>query len=1512
MKGNFSKRSLLVFATVVFAVLTACTALGQARDDDGPWQGEKGIRESVSQIMGRANWHEGGDILPLLVDSTSHRQYLENSEYSVANPVRGFGGSPFLPQQAGVAFDAITRAVAGSAPPDPSGGVSANQILVCVTGRIRVFDKQGNLGSLDVSTDAFFESVRAGAGTRFGRVRFDRLTNRWFIGMLTTNPISNRVLLAVSDGPEISPSTVFTFFQFQQDVVGPTPNSDTGRVADSLSMGVDANAVYLGANIFTYAFAGSSAFVVKKSSLLSGGPVQVTAFRNLTGSPTGRGIYSPVGVDNDDPAANEGYFIGVDNGLFGTLVVRRVTDPGGAPSLSDNLYVYVDPTVFPMHIPALGSLKRLSATDDRLTEARISKNYINGTFTLWTAHAIQVNASGVASNGGGRTAVRWYQIGNLNDVPGRFQSGTIFDPGANPTSFWMPSVALTGQGHLAIGMSSAKPTTFAGISGAGRLRLDAVGVSQPPTEIRPGGGAYNVDSFQPQRWGSYSSTCMDPTDAMTAWTFQQYANADNSWAVRVIQLKAPPPPVLTVSPGGLIRGQTSDVQISGSVVNGSEFFEPGPDVPNHLSLTIDGDGLTINSFTYISPTQLRINLAVAPDATSSVRTLTVTNPDGQTATFPFEVRNSTPHLYTITPISRPTGSPSTTVTAVGENFEPTSVVTFDGVNRPTTLVSDTELTFELSAEDLALGAVHEVKVVTPGPGVGSSEPKTFTVINPQPVLNALNPASVNVQSPETTITVTGTGFVPNSVVWWNGENLVTTYISPTELSAVINPERLTSARTASIRVFNPSPGGGGSANDKVFTVTNPSPTIGGVSPDTVLRGSDEILITVTGTNFIGSSKIRFAGIDRETTVASSTELRALIPASDLANGGTRTVRVATPGPGGGVAGPLTFFVNNPVPVLGSVIPKSTIAGGPLFLLTVNGADFVPGAVIRWNGLDRTTTVVSSTQLTCNIPASFITNAGYNNITVWNPGPGGGESTPEVFTVDNPIPTILAVAPVAASQFGPGFELTVSGTQFVNGCTVKWRGETRPTTFISTTQITATISDSDLLEGGLVPITVVNPEPGMSESAPKNFTVNFAMPQLEALNVDQVPVGSGDVALEAYGSNFAPTSVIKFGVDVLPSNYVSSTQLNATIPASLLTFGRFVDITVFTPAPGGGQSLPITFSVVNPMPTLTTITPASVMAGGAAFTITVTGSSFVPNSEVLFNGQARPTTFISPTEVRGAISAQDISISGSAAIRVRNPAPGGGTTPFVSLQLVNPVPRLDSISPGFISAGASLLNVTMRGDGFTRTSVGTWKGAAKPTTYISSTEVRITLGPSDMSTVGTGTMRVVNPAPGGGSSDFRIFSVLPVNSQVVFPHTINVLEGFDFMGGLTDLQGTDNLYFGMLNDDITLVANVELLGTSPVQTPTQMRFEYEYSVGRPGLIHQVDLYNFFGARYQRFDSNSAPQSDVFLQQTIPTPSQFVGPSGSLKAKFLWRPINDEDPALDGWVHLLDVVRWHVTP
>ena len=89
---------------------------------------------------------------------------------------------------------------------------------------------------------------------------------------------------------------------------------------------------------------------------------------------------------------------------------------------------------------------------------------------------------------------------------------------------------------------------------------------------------------------------------------------------------------------------------------------------------------------------------------------------------------------------------------------------------------------------------------------------------------------------------------------------------------------------------------------------------------------------------------------------------------------------------------------------------------------------------------------------------------------------------EATTQTNPVPLInQPLVPDAAAPGGPGFTLTVNGTGFVSGASINWNGGARATTFVSTSQLTASILASDIAIASTASVTVVNPSQGGGSS-----------------------------------------------------------------------------------------------------------------------------------------------------------------------------------------------------------------------------------------------------------------------------------------------------------------------------------------------------------------------------------------------------------------------------------------------
>jgi sugar lactone lactonase YvrE len=184
---------------------------------------------------------------------------------------------------------------------------------------------------------------------------------------------------------------------------------------------------------------------------------------------------------------------------------------------------------------------------------------------------------------------------------------------------------------------------------------------------------------------------------------------------------------------------------------------------------------------------------------------------------------------------------------------------------------------------------------------------------------------------------------------------------------------------------------------------------------------------------------------------------------------------------------------DPALTLVSISPNTAIAGRAPLTLTVDGTGFDAGAVVRWNGVPLSTTLISSIQLTAQIDADDITSAGVVSVTVSNPPPDSQMSSALSFTINNPAPILNGLSHANALAGSPGFTLTVTGTNFVNGSVVRWNGADRPTTVVSSTRLTAAISTADLAVAGTATISVHNPAPGGGASNTQTFTIRPKYP-----------------------------------------------------------------------------------------------------------------------------------------------------------------------------------------------------------------------------------------------------------------------------------------------------------------------------------------------------------------------------------------------------------------------------------
>ena len=138
-------------------------------------------------------------------------------------------------------------------------------------------------------------------------------------------------------------------------------------------------------------------------------------------------------------------------------------------------------------------------------------------------------------------------------------------------------------------------------------------------------------------------------------------------------------------------------------------------------------------------------------------------------------------------------------------------------------------------------------------------------------------------------------------------------------------------------------------------------------------------------------------------------------------------------------------------------------------------------------------------------------------------------------VSNPLPVLTNITPTSATEGDPDLVLTATGTDFISTSTIDWNGTPLVTTYVSATELTATIPAANLTTAGTANVTVTSPAPGGGTSDPQVFTIEAA------------PVVPPPATSSSSGSRPRPKTVVIQTETVCPlgANYSSVTGLPCT-------------------------------------------------------------------------------------------------------------------------------------------------------------------------------------------------------------------------------------------------------------------------------------------------------------------------------------------------------------------------------
>lgn len=405
----------------------------------------------------------------------------------------------------------------GFIPPDTMGAVGNDHFIELINGRYSVYRKSDGVRVQTSTLNDFWINASVTPAGSFAfdpRVVYDQASQRWFAASVDNAGNANNFLVAVSNSSDATAG--WKGFAIDSDLANT-------RWADFPTLGVDADGVYLAANMFDIGPPPTPFDVtvvsIPKADLLLGTPTVAnkTSFEIAGASTRGFAIQPAVDFGTSDGRAA---LLAVDLEFFGLLNRTNVLNAAGpgAATLSPSVDISVPPTSFPPNADQPGPKPNLHTGDDRL-----GGSVFEAGNSLWATHSI---------SSGGRAAIRWYEINEITNAV--IQSGTIGDA---THDYYYPSIAVNLFGDVVIGFSRSSDTEFVSAYAVVGDTVGGVTTFGSPILLKAGVDDYvQLDSSNRNRWGDYSATTIDPTDPFSFWTIQEWVSGDNIWSTQITEL----------------------------------------------------------------------------------------------------------------------------------------------------------------------------------------------------------------------------------------------------------------------------------------------------------------------------------------------------------------------------------------------------------------------------------------------------------------------------------------------------------------------------------------------------------------------------------------------------------------------------------------------------------------------------------------------------------------------------------------------------------------------------------------------------------------------------------------------------------------------------------------------------------------------------------------------------------------------------------------------------------------
>lgn len=492
-----------------------------------------------------------------------------------------------------------TGNINGVYPPDTDGDVGPDHYFQMINLSFAIYDKQGTKIYGPVANSTLWSGFPGPwSGTNDGDpvILYDQIEDRWIASQFAIYTSNGKYYELVAVSATGDPLGSWYRYAFEFNLFPDYPK-----------MSVWTNAYLCTFHMFSGSFAGHGFAAFEKEKMLTGDPTAQMIYFGQYPSKFG---FLPADLDGSDlpPDNAPCIFAGVNTMGNHKFEVWEMNLDWTSPSNSTFTMVADLPTVaFNGNVNGIaqpGTSTQLDALA-QMTMFRLPYRNFGTHQSLVANHTVLT---------GGHAGIRWYEIRNSGTGWQVYQQGT-YSPDAN--NRWMGSIAMAGNGSIAIGFSVSSSTVYPSIRYTGRTPDAPLGTMNI-SEVEVMAGASSQNGIE--RWGDYASLNTDPVDDSTFWFTTEYMKS-SGWGTRVCSFNFDP-----------LEAPTAYAGSDGVVCSDTLYIITDAEATNYSSLlwTTSGDGQFLN------PTNIETKyLRGQGDIQNGTVTLTLTvngYQSGQTAT----------------------------------------------------------------------------------------------------------------------------------------------------------------------------------------------------------------------------------------------------------------------------------------------------------------------------------------------------------------------------------------------------------------------------------------------------------------------------------------------------------------------------------------------------------------------------------------------------------------------------------------------------------------------------------------------------------------------------------------------------------------------------------------------------------------------------------------------------------------------------------------------------------------